>query len=40
MTFERSRGKVFADWGLENADELLVKADLPYAMNSEIRARG
>lgn len=40
MTFERSSGNVFADLGLENADELLVKADLAHAINSEIRANG
>jgi predicted XRE-type DNA-binding protein len=40
ITFERSSGNVFADLGLENADELLVKADLAHAINSEIRARG
>jgi predicted XRE-type DNA-binding protein len=38
--FERSSGNVFADLGLENADDLLVKADLAHAINSEIRARG
>jgi predicted XRE-type DNA-binding protein len=37
---ERSSGNVFVDIGLENADELLVKADLAHAINSEIRARG
>lgn len=37
---ERSSGNVFADIGLENAAELLVKADLAHAINSEIRARG
>jgi len=30
----RSSGNVFADLGLENADELLVKADLAHAINS------
>jgi predicted XRE-type DNA-binding protein len=39
LTFERSSGNVFADLGLENADELLVKADLAHAINSEIRSR-
>jgi predicted XRE-type DNA-binding protein len=38
--FERSSGNVFADLGLENADELLAKADLAHAINTEIRARG
>jgi predicted XRE-type DNA-binding protein len=40
VTFRRSSGNVFADLGLENADELLVKADLAHAINEEIRARG
>ena len=40
MTFERGSGNVFADLGLENADELLVKADLAIAIKKEIRARG
>jgi predicted XRE-type DNA-binding protein len=31
---------VFADLGLENADELLANADLTHAINTEIRARG
>ena len=39
VTSERGSGNVFADLGLENADELLVKADLAHAINSEIRAR-
>lgn len=39
MAFERSSGNVFADLGLDNADELLVKADLAHAINTEIRAR-
>lgn len=40
IAFERSSGNVFADLGLENADELLVKADLAHAINTEIRAQG
>ncbi len=40
VTFRPSSGNVFADLGLENADELLVKADLAHAINEEIRARG
>jgi predicted XRE-type DNA-binding protein len=40
VPFERGSGNVFADLGLENADELLVKADLAHAINSEIRSRG
>lgn len=37
MTFERSSGNVFADLGLENASELLVKADLAIAICSIVR---
>jgi predicted XRE-type DNA-binding protein len=37
VTFERSSGNVFADLGLENADELLVKADLAHAVMAVIR---
>ena len=40
LTFERGSENVFADLGLENADELLVNADLAIAINKEIRARG
>lgn len=40
VTFERGSGNVFADLGLENADELLAKADLAHAINAEIRERG
>jgi predicted XRE-type DNA-binding protein len=40
VSFERSSGNVFADLGLENADELLVKADLAHAINNEIGAQG
>ena len=40
LTFERGSGNVFADLGLESADELLVKADLAIAIKKEIRARG
>ena len=40
LTFERGSGNVFADLGLDNADELLVKADLAIAIKKEIRARG
>lgn len=39
VTSERGSGNVFADICLENADELLAKADLADAINSEIRAR-
>jgi predicted XRE-type DNA-binding protein len=40
VTYERSGGNVFADLGLENADELLVKADLAHAIKSRIDALG
>jgi predicted XRE-type DNA-binding protein len=40
LTFERGSENVFADLGLENADELLVHADLAIAIKKEIRARG
>ena len=40
VTFERGSDNVFADLGLENADELLAKADLAHAINAEIRERG
>ena len=39
-TFVRSSGNVFADIGLDSANDLLVRADLAHAINSEIRARG
>jgi predicted XRE-type DNA-binding protein len=38
--FIESSGNVFADLGLPNADELLVKADLMHAINQEITKRG
>ena len=34
----QSSGNIFADLGLENADELLVKADLAHAINTEIKS--
>jgi len=40
LTFELGGENVFADLGLENADELLVSADLAIAINKEIHARG
>jgi len=40
VTFERSSGNVFADLGLENSDELLVKADLAHAVMSVVREQG
>jgi len=39
-SFKSSSGNVFVDIGLENADELLAKADLAHAINTEILARG
>jgi predicted XRE-type DNA-binding protein len=35
--FEASSANVFADLGLGNADELLVKADLMHTINREIQ---
>jgi predicted XRE-type DNA-binding protein len=40
LTFELGSDNVFADLGLENADELLANADLTHAINTEIRACG
>jgi predicted XRE-type DNA-binding protein len=40
VTFEHSSGNVFADLGLENSDELLVKADLAHAVMAIVRAHG
>jgi predicted XRE-type DNA-binding protein len=40
IAIEYSSGNVFADLGLENADELLAKADLMHAITREIQARG
>lgn len=37
LVFEPSSGNVFADLGLENSDELLVKADLANAIVAFIR---
>lgn len=37
--FVESCGNVFADLGLPNADELLVKADLMHAITQEIERR-
>jgi predicted XRE-type DNA-binding protein len=39
-SFEDSSGNVFADLGLADADELLVRADLMIAIKREIEARG
>jgi predicted XRE-type DNA-binding protein len=33
-------GNVFADLGLADADELLVKADFAHAINTQIKASG
>jgi predicted XRE-type DNA-binding protein len=38
--FVESSGNVFADLGLAEADELLVKADLMHAITREIAERG
>ena len=38
MSFEHGSENVFADLGLEDADGLLVKADLAHAINREIAA--
>ena len=38
--FEESSGNVFADLGLAEADELLVKSDLMHVINQEIKRRG
>lgn len=35
-----SSGNIFADLGLANADELLVKADLAHAINTEFENLG
>ncbi len=40
VTFEPSSGNVFADLGLENADELLAKADLAHAVMAIIGEHG
>jgi predicted XRE-type DNA-binding protein len=40
QNFERSSGNVFADLGLENSDELLVKTDLASAIVGIIRQNG
>ena len=40
MTFEKSRGNVFADLGISNADEHLVKADLAFKIRHLLRERG
>ena len=38
--FEKGTGNVFADIGLPNADEHLVKAKLVFKIDSLMRARG
>jgi predicted XRE-type DNA-binding protein len=40
LAFERSSGNVFADLGLENAAELLARADLASAIVGIIRRNG
>jgi predicted XRE-type DNA-binding protein len=40
VVFVAGSGNVFADLGLENADEPLVKADLANALNGVIRSHG
>ncbi len=40
VTFETGSGNVFADMGLPDADELLLKAQIMQAINSEIKRRG
>ncbi len=40
VVFESSTGNVFADLGLPDADEMLVKSTLVHEMNQTIRARG
>lgn len=37
---QRGSGNVFADLGLENSDELLVKAELAYKISSIIAKLG
>ena len=39
ITFERSSSNVFANLGLENINNLLIKTDLAHAINSKIRAQ-
>jgi predicted XRE-type DNA-binding protein len=39
LRFTEGSGNVFADLGLDNADELLAKADLMYAINREMARR-
>ena len=40
VNFKRGSANVFADLGLDDAAELLLKADLAHAVNSAIRERG
>lgn len=40
VTFEKSSGNVFVDFGIPNADEHLVKADLAFKIRQILRERG
>lgn len=40
VTFRESTGNVFADLGLEDADDLLAKAELALAVRSRIKQMG
>lgn len=40
VVFETGSGNVFADLGLPDAEELLLKAQLMAAINAEIKRRG
>lgn len=40
VTIEASSGNVFADFGIPNADEHLVKADLAFQIRRSLRERG
>ena len=40
VTFEESSGNVFADFGIPDADEHLVKADLAFHIRQALQERG
>ena len=40
ITFRESSGNVFADFGLEDADDLMAKAELALAIRNRIEQRG
>lgn len=40
ITFRESSGNVFADFGLEDADDLMAKAELALAIRKRIKQRG